>query len=132
MGKGFMALDATLPILVIDDYPAMIRIMRSLLKQIGFDNVEEAQDGGSALEKLREKPYGLVISDRYMEPMGGMDLLRHMRADETLKETPFIMITAESKGEKVLEAKQAGVDNYIVKPFNAATLKSKITAVLGE
>ncbi len=127
-----MALDATLPILVIDDYPAMIRILRHLLKQIGFDNVEEAQDGGSALEKLREKPYGLVISDRYMEPMGGMDLLKHMRTDETLKETPFIMITAESKGEKVLEAKQAGVDNYIVKPFNAATLKSKIAAVLGE
>jgi two-component system chemotaxis response regulator CheY len=127
-----MALDGALPILVIDDYPAMIRIMRSLLKQIGFDNVEEAQDGGSALEKLREKPYGLVISDRYMEPMGGMDLIKHMRADEMLKETPFIMITAESKGEKVLEAKQAGVDNYIVKPFNAATLKSKIAAVLGE
>ena len=127
-----MAIDATLPILVIDDYPAMIRIMRSLLKQIGFENVEEAQDGGSALEKLREKPYGLVISDRYMEPMGGMDLLKVMRADEMLQETPFIMITAESKGEKVLEAKQAGVDNYIVKPFNAATLKSKITAVLGE
>lgn len=127
-----MALDASLPILVVDDHSTIIRILKTLLKQIGFTNIEEAQDGGSALERMREKPYGLVISDWYMAPMNGLDLVREMRKDETLKETPFIMVSAESKSDKVMVAKDAGVDNYIVKPFNAVTLKAKIAAVLGE
>lgn len=126
-----MALDTSMEILVVDDYATMIRIIRNLLKQLGFDNVDEATDGSSALQKLREKPYQLVISDWNMEPMTGLQLLKEVRSDQKLKETPFIMITAESKTENVIEAKKAGVSNYIVKPFNADTLKSKLSSVLG-
>jgi two-component system chemotaxis response regulator CheY len=126
-----MALDLGIPILVVDDYQTMVRIIRNLLKQLGFENVDEAADGTAALAKLKEKRYGLVISDWNMEPMTGYELLRHVRADEGLKETPFIMITAESKTENVIAAKKAGVNNYIVKPFNATTLKTKIEAVCG-
>lgn len=125
-------MDASLPILVVDDHATIVRILKNLLKQIGFTNVEEAQDGGLALARMREKPFGLVISDWYMEPMSGLELVREMRKDEMLKETPFIMVSAESKGERVMIAKESGVDNYIVKPFNAVTLKSKIAAVLGD
>ncbi len=127
-----MAVDHTMPILVVDDYKTMIRIIRNLLKQIGFDDVDEAADGSEALGKLREKKYGLVISDWNMEPMTGYELLKEVRADEKLARTPFIMVTAESKTENVIAAKKAGVNNYIVKPFNAQTLKSKIDAVFGD
>jgi two-component system chemotaxis response regulator CheY len=109
----------------------MLRIIRNLLKQLGFDNVEEATDGSAALAKLRDKSYGLVISDWNMEPMTGIQLLREVRADAKLKSLPFIMVTAESKSENVIVAKEAGVSNYIVKPFNAATLKQKLASVLG-
>ena len=118
-------------ILVVDDYKTMLRIIRNLLKQLGFDNVEDAQDGSAALQKLRVNTFGLVISDWNMEPMSGLQLLKEVRADVKLKDTPFIMITAESKSENVIAAKEAGVNNYIVKPFNVATLKGKLTAVLG-
>ncbi|MGE5145872.1 MAG: response regulator [Candidatus Eiseniibacteriota bacterium] len=124
--------DKSMNVLIVDDYKTMLRIIRNLLKQLGFDNVEEATDGGMALTKLREKSYGLVISDWNMEPMTGLQLLKEVRADAKLKDTPFIMVTAESKTENVVSAKQAGVNNYIVKPFNAETLKSKISAVLGD
>jgi two-component system chemotaxis response regulator CheY len=118
-------------ILIVDDYKTMLRIIRNLLKQLGFNNVDEATDGSAALQKLRDKEYHLVISDWNMEPMGGMQLLTEVRADTKLKDLPFIMITAESKTENVIAAKEAGVSNYIVKPFNAATLKTKLAAVLG-
>jgi len=124
-----MAFDLSMPILVVDDYSTMIRIIRNLLKQIGFENVDDATDGSAALAKLQTKRYGLVISDWNMEPMTGYDLLKEVRADPNLATTPFIMITAESKTENVIAAKKAGVNNYIVKPFNAATLKTKIEAV---
>jgi two-component system chemotaxis response regulator CheY len=124
--------DKNMNVLIVDDYKTMLRIIRNLLKQLGFENVEEATDGGMALAKLREKSYGLVISDWNMEPMTGLQLLKEVRADARLKNTPFIMVTAESKTENVVSAKQAGVNNYIVKPFNAETLKSKISAVLGD
>ena len=124
-----MAFDLSMPILVVDDYSTMIRIIRNLLKQIGFENVDEASDGSAALAKLQTKRYGLVISDWNMEPMTGYDLLKEVRADPNFATTPFIMITAESKTENVIAAKKAGVNNYIVKPFNAATLKTKIEAV---
>ena len=124
-----MAFDLSMPILVVDDYSTMIRIIRNLLKQLGFENVDEASDGSAALAKLQTKRYGLVISDWNMEPMTGYDLLREVRADPNLATTPFIMITAESKTENVIAAKKAGVNNYIVKPFNAATLKTKMEAV---
>ncbi|MBW7950854.1 MAG: response regulator, partial [Pseudorhodoplanes sp.] len=110
----------------------MIRIIRNLLRQLGFENVDEASDGSSALERLREKKYGLIISDWNMEPMTGYDLLKEVRSDPELKTTPFIMVTAESKTENVIAAKKAGVNNYIVKPFNAQTLKTKIDAVFTE
>lgn len=117
------------PILVVDDYSTMIRIIRNLLRQIGLDNVDDASDGTDALAKMRGRKYGLVISDWNMEPMTGYELLREVRANPELSQTPFIMITAESKTENVIAAKKAGVNNYIVKPFNAATLKTKIDAV---
>ena len=118
-------------VLVVDDYGTMRRIIRNLLTQIGFTNIEEAADGAAALGKLREKSFGLVISDWNMEPMTGLQLLQDVRADNKLKPTPFIMVTAESKTENVVAAKEAGVNNYIVKPFNAETLKKKIESVLG-
>ncbi len=127
-----MAVDLNAPVLVVDDYQTMIRIIRNLLKQLGFDNVDEAADGSEALAKMKSKKYGLVISDWNMEPMTGYELLREVRSDEILKPTPFIMVTAESKTENVIAAKKAGVNNYIVKPFNAATLKMKIASVLGD
>ncbi len=127
-----MAVDLSMPVLVVDDYQTMIRIIRNLLTQLGFKNIEEAKDGRQALEKMNGAKFGLVISDWNMEPMTGYELLQQVRASETLKATPFIMITAESKTENVIAAKKAGVNNYIVKPFNAETLKGKIKAVLGD
>lgn len=126
-----MAVDKNLPILIVDDYKTMLRIIRNLLKQLNFQNIDEATDGSMALAKMKDKSYGLVISDWNMQPMTGLDLLREVRADANLKGTPFIMVTAESKTENVVAAKEAGVNNYIVKPFNAETLKTKITSVLG-
>lgn len=128
-----MAVDKNMNVLIVDDYKTMLRIVGNLLKQLGFSNIDEATDGSMALEKMRaDKSYGLVISDWNMEPMTGLQLLKEVRADEKLKATPFIMITAESKTENVIAAKQAGVNNYIVKPFNAETLKKKMVAVLGD
>jgi two-component system chemotaxis response regulator CheY len=124
-----MAFDLSMPILVVDDYSTMIRIIRNLLKQLGFENVDDANDGSAALAKMQSKQYGLIISDWNMEPMTGYDLLREVRANPALSKTPFIMITAESKTENVIAAKKAGVSNYIVKPFNAATLRTKMEAV---
>lgn len=124
-------MDKDMAILIVDDYKTMLRIIRNLLKQLGFDNVDEATDGSSALQRLREKSYGLVISDWNMEPMTGLQLLREVRADAKLKHIPFVMVTAESKTENVIAAKEAGVTNYIVKPFNAETLKQKLVAVFG-
>jgi two-component system chemotaxis response regulator CheY len=119
-------------ILVVDDYATMRRIVANLLRQLGFTSVDEATDGSDALAKLRTgKEYGLIISDWNMEPMTGYELLKEVRADARLSAMPFIMITAESKTENVIAAKKAGVNNYIVKPFNAETLKGKIASVCG-
>lgn len=127
-----MAVDMNMNILIVDDYKTMLRIMRNLLRQLNFINVDEASDGAAALEKLRSKSYGLVISDWNMEPMTGLQLLKEIRADSQLRSLPFIMVTAESKSENVIAAKQAGVSNYIVKPFNADTLKGKMASVIGQ
>jgi two-component system, chemotaxis family, chemotaxis protein CheY len=127
-----MAVDLSMPVLVVDDYNTMIRILRNLLKQLGFQDIDDASDGSAALSKMRQKRYGLVISDWNMEPMTGYDLLKEVRNDPGLMRTPFIMVTAESKTENVIAAKKAGVNNYIVKPFNAATLQTKIEAVFTE
>ena len=125
-------IDLTKPVLVVDDYQTMRRIVSNLLKQLGFQSIDEANDGSMALQMIKSKKYNMVISDWNMEPMTGLQLLQEIRADEATKALPFIMVTAESKTENVVAAKAAGVSNYIVKPFNADTLKGKITAVLGE
>ena len=127
-----MSIDVATPVLVVDDYKTMIRIIRNLLKQLGFSEVDDAADGTEALEMMKRRKYGLVISDWNMEPMTGYELLKEVRGDDDLARTPFIMVTAESKTENVIAAKKAGVNNYIVKPFNATTLKSKIDAVFGD
>jgi two-component system chemotaxis response regulator CheY len=126
-----MAVDKSTPILVVDDYKTMVRIVCNLLHQLGFENVDDASDGASALAKLREKRFGLVISDWAMEPMSGLELLQAMRADPDLRTLPFIMITAENRRERVAMAEQAGADGYIVKPFNAEALGGRIARVMG-
>lgn len=123
--------DMNINILIVDDYKTMLRIIRGLLSQIGFSNIDEAANGAEAIVKLKEKNYNLIISDWNMEPMTGLELLQNVRTDEKTKTIPFIMVTAESKTENVIAAKQAGVNNYIVKPFNAETLKTKLASVLG-
>jgi two-component system chemotaxis response regulator CheY len=127
-----MALDPTMSVLVVDDYGTMVRIIRNLLRQLGFADVDDARDGAEAIHKMHGKRYGLVISDWNMQPMTGFELLRQVRADPELGATPFIMVTAESKTENVIAARKAGVNNYIVKPFNAQTLKAKIESVFTE
>jgi two-component system chemotaxis response regulator CheY len=126
-----MAIDLSMPVLIVDDYNTMVRIIRNLLRQLGFEHIDDASDGTTALAKMENRKYGLVISDWNMEPMTGYDLLQKVRANPEMAETPFIMVTAESKTENVVAAKRAGVSNYIVKPFNAQTLKSKIDSVFG-
>ena len=126
-----MSLNKNMRVLIVDDYNTMLRILRNLLRQLELVNVEEATNGQDALDKMQREPFDLVISDWNMAPMTGLDLLRSVRADASLRKTPFIMVTAESKTENVIAAKQAGVSNYIVKPFNAETLRAKIGSVFG-
>lgn len=127
-----MAVDMKMPILIVDDYKTMLRIVRNLLQKLGFSNIDEAMDGTDALEKLRGRQYGLVISDWNMQPMTGYELLQKVRADTALKALPFVMVTAESKVENVVAARNAGVNNYIIKPFSAEVLKVKLKTVLGD
>lgn len=122
----------TIHILVVDDYKTMLRIIRNFLNEIGYTNVDEANSGSEALESLHNRKYELIISDWNMEPMSGLDLLQCVRSEEELKLVPFIMITAEGREENVIAAKKAGVNGYIIKPFNAATLRSKVDAVVGD
>ena len=124
-----MAIDRASPILIVDDYSRMLRIIRNLLRQLGFEQVEEAADGAAALAKLRNKRFSLVISDWNMEPMSGLELLREVRADPALAALPFIMVTAEARAAKIAEAQRAGVSGYIIKPFGAEALSLKIAAV---
>ncbi len=124
-----MITDLSVPILVVDDYQTMIRIIRNLLRQIGFENVDEASSGQQAYDMIVQKRYGLIISDWNMEPMTGYQLLQKVRADSTQADVPFIMVTAESKTDNVVAARHAGVSHYIVKQFNAAILKAKIDSV---
>jgi two-component system, chemotaxis family, chemotaxis protein CheY len=126
-----MAIDRASPILIVDDYTRMLRIIRNLLRSLGYEQVEEASDGASALAMLRQKPFRLVISDWNMEPMSGLELLREVRADPALATLPFIMVTAEARAAKIAEAERAGVSGYIIKPFGAEALSLKIAAVGG-
>ncbi len=126
-----MAVDKSMNILVVDDYKTMIRIVRGLLEQLGFSNIDDAMDGPTALEKIRQKDYGLILSDWNMAPMTGYELLQAVRGDPRTKAVPFVMVTAEVKTENVVLARAAGCSNYIIKPFNLAVLKQKLTSVLG-
>ncbi len=124
-----MSVSMTMPILIVDDYNTMIRIMRNLLRQLGFSNIDEASDGRTALAKMSQKNYALVISDSNMAPMTGLELLQRVRADERIKQTPFMMVAGDqSEG---VEAQRRAADSYILKPFNAQSLKSKLVPVLG-
>lgn len=125
-----MSVSMTMPILIVDDYNTMIRILRNLLRQLGFSNIDEASDGRTALAKMRAKDYALVISDTIMTPMTGLELLRQVRADERTRETPFLMV-ADDNGEGDLAETGEGASSTIVKPFTAQSLKSKLVPVIG-
>ncbi|HSA86660.1 MAG TPA: chemotaxis response regulator CheY [Nitrospira sp.] len=124
-----MPAESNMKILVVDDMVTMRRIVKNILKQLGFANVDEAENGQEALQKLRADTYGFVVSDWNMPVMTGIDMLRAIRADEKLKTTPVLMVTAEAQQSNLIEAVQAGVSNYIVKPFTAETLQEKISKI---
>jgi two-component system chemotaxis response regulator CheY len=126
-----MAVDRNMRILVVDDFQTMRRIIVNLLRQLGFTNMVEADDGTTGWDRLQTEQVDLVISDWNMPKMTGIDFLKNVRSSDKFKTLPFIMVTAEGKRENVVAAVQAGVSNYIVKPFNAATLKEKLVKVLG-
>jgi len=119
-------------VLIVEDYDTTVQILRSLLRQIGFTDIDDAVDGTVALEKMHQKRYGLVISDWHIQPMTGYDLLLNVRSDPELGATPFIMVTTDSKIANVVAARSAGVSHYILKPFNAQTLKAKIEGVFAK
>lgn len=124
-----MPADPNMKILVVDDMSTMRRIVKNVLKQLGYNNVEEAENGQDALEKLKAGGFGFVISDWNMPVMTGIDLLRAIRADEALKPIPVLMVTAEAQKENIVEAVQAGANNYIVKPFTAEALQEKMAKI---
>jgi two-component system chemotaxis response regulator CheY len=126
---GIDQVDKNIHILVVDDFSTMRRIVRNLLREIGFTNFDEAEDGVQALQKLRNRSFDFVVTDWNMPNMQGIDLLRAIRADPQLKHIPILMVTAEAKRENILEAAQAGVNGYIVKPFTAETLREKLDAI---
>ena len=126
-----MAADPDMHILLVDDFSTMRRIIKNLLKDIGFINIDEAEHGQAGLAKLKSDKFDFIISDWNMPVMTGIEFLRAVRSDSDLKETPFLMVTAEAKQQNVVEALQAGVNNYVVKPFTSATLKDKIDKIFG-
>lgn len=122
-------MDKNMHILVVDDFPTMRRIVRTLLKELGFANVEEAEDGNEALTKLRSNPFELVVSDWNMPNLDGLEMLKKIRSDDALKHLPVLMVTAEAKKENIIAAAQAGASGYVVKPFTAATLEEKLNKI---
>ena len=124
-----MALDTSIKVLVVDDFATMRRIVKGVLKQLGFSKIVEAQDGSDALDMLKKEEVGLIVSDWNMPNMTGLDLLKAVRGDESLKGIPFVMVTAEGMKENVVEAVKAGVSNYIVKPFTPETFSVRIQSV---
>jgi two-component system chemotaxis response regulator CheY len=124
-----MNFNTGIKVLVVDDFPTMRRIVKNLIKQVGFESIDEAEDGQQAWNKLKSGNFGLILCDWNMPKMEGIDLLKNIRQDAALKDIPFIMITAEAEKEKVIEALKAGVDNYIVKPFTAEVLREKLEKV---
>lgn len=126
-----MPVDPNLPILVVDDYRDMLRLIGSQLESLGFRNIEQVTDAAAALERMRTKRYGLVISDLNMQPMSGIQFLRRIRADPDLKSIPFVMVSGSGTQQAVASVKELGVEGFIVKPFTTATLKSKLMQALG-
>lgn len=126
-----MTINRNMPILVVDDFTMMRRVVKNLLNQLGFSNLDEASDGAEALQKLQTRSYDLVISDWNMEPMTGIELLERVRSIEETKSVNFIMLNAEAKPDNIVKAKQAGVNSYIVKPFTAKKLKEKLVDLWG-
>lgn len=124
-----MPADPNMRILVVDDHESMRRIEKQLLNDLGYPNVDMADDGTTALPMLKKGNYDFVISDWNMPKMEGLELLKEIRSDEKIAKTPVLMVTAESKKEKIIEAAQAGVNDYVVKPFNAEILKNKISRI---
>ncbi len=125
-------MDLDMKVLVVDDFATMRRIVKNILKEIGFKNIVEADDGSTALEVLKKDKIDLVLADWNMPRMTGLDLLKAVRSDESLKKTPFVMVTAEAQKSCVLEAVQAGVSNYVVKPFTANTVRQKLEQVFSK
>jgi len=121
--------DKNMKFLVIDDFPTMRRIVRNLLKELGYANVEEAEDGADALSKLREGNFDFVVSDWNMPNLDGLEMLKQIRQDDQLKHLPVLMVTAEAKKENIIEAAQAGASGYVVKPFTAGTLEEKLNKI---
>lgn len=121
--------DFKMKILVVDDFSTMRRIVKNLLKQLGYENIEEAEDGAQAYSKLKEGGFGFVVSDWNMPNMDGLDLIKKVRSDPEIKDTPILMVTAEAEKDKVITAIQAGVNNYIVKPFTGEILKEKMDKI---
>jgi two-component system, chemotaxis family, chemotaxis protein CheY len=124
-----MAMDTSINVLVVDDFATMRRIIKGVLKQLGFSNLIEAEDGEAALRELRKEKIGLIVSDWNMPNMTGLELLKAVRADNSLKSIPFLMVTAEGQKENVIQAVQAGVSNYIVKPFTPETFNAKLEKI---
>ena len=122
-------LDKNMKILIVDDFSTMRRIIKNLLRDLGFNNTQEADDGSTALPMLQKGDFDFVVTDWNMPGMQGIDLLKAIRADDSLKHLPVLMVTAEAKREQIIEAAQAGVNGYIVKPFTAGTLKEKLDKV---
>jgi two-component system, chemotaxis family, chemotaxis protein CheY len=124
-------MDLGMKILVVDDFATMRRIMKNILKQIGFSNIIEADDGTTALEELKKTTVDLIISDWNMPKMTGLDLLKNVRDTDGLKDIPFLMVTAEAQKQNVIDAVQAGVTNYVVKPFTAEAISEKLEKIFG-
>jgi two-component system chemotaxis response regulator CheY len=125
-----MSMDLSAPVLVVDDYKTVLRIMHNLLKQAGFLQIDTAADGGEALTKMRARKYGLVISDWHMAPVDGLELIRTAKADAGLKDTPIILISEESAPDRLDIAREAGAAAYVMKPFDAETLRNRIERAL--
>ena len=124
-------MDLNMKVLVVDDFATMRRILRNILKQIGFTNISEADDGKTALKELKKEKYDLILCDWNMPEMQGIDLLNEIRSDDELKGTPFVMVTAKAQKNNIIQAVKAGVNSYIVKPFTAETINEKLTKMFG-
>jgi two-component system chemotaxis response regulator CheY len=129
--RGLVLMDLKMKVLIVDDFATMRRILRNILKQIGFTDIAEADDGDTALKELKKGKYDLILCDWNMPEMPGIDLLKTLKADEQLKDIPFVMVTAEAQKDNIIEAVKTGVSSYIVKPFTAETVSEKLNKVFG-